>query len=266
MEEARLKVTPCLLGLAVCAVFSTSPVMARHHAHSLRHASAGKSHTLSPTKPNAGGDANNLDRKVTSSGTAGNSEANRLRESDATGKRDFGKTGAAETDVDVRIAVHQGREKRKSVQEQLFKKKSKIAIGAELNRQRPNHVWQSAHRNAIGALVVHERELSRETAVPVPAEPGAGVNKSLSNAQPVIDGQVSAPKSAVVGNPAATPVTAAKPVDTGGAPHIAAGEGSPMNVSGTGLNRPTFSTAAISGSPKILAGSISGNSVHLRRP
>jgi hypothetical protein len=261
-----MKVGLYLYGLALCGVLTTGTAIARHQGHQFRHPTTAKSHAPGGVQAGTDGDMNHRGEKATATGGAENSSHG--READAMAKRGESKAGT-EAEIDVRIAVHQGREKRKNVQQQLFKKKSSIAVGAAQTWSHPKPFWRSAHRNAIGAIAAHDHELPHPAVTSgLGTEPVAGANKPPLGKPSVLGAPILATKAEAVGGPAYTPVAnpsgtriearTENPVTPVGV--------SPMNINGAGLNRPAFTTAAITGSPKVASGSISGNSVHLKHP
>jgi hypothetical protein len=119
------------------------------------------------------------------------------------------------------------------------------------------------HRNAVGVLVGSDGAVDRNAlatrsvvgSAPAPAavpatNPAPPSNNAVAGTAPATNPGPAAPHFGNHAVGAATPAVVAR--DTG--------------ISGTGLARPGSSAGAIGGSPKIVAGVISGNSVHLRRP
>ena len=119
------------------------------------------------------------------------------------------------------------------------------------------------HRNAVGALVGSDGAVNRT----------ALATRSAIGSQPAPAAVLATNPAAPSNNAVAAPVSATSPGPA--TPHFgnhAVGAGTPavvakdaMIIGGTGLARPGSSASAIGGSPKI-AGIISGNNVHLRRP
>jgi hypothetical protein len=144
----------------------------------------------------------------------------------------------------------------------LFRKpKPGLATSAALkpenfhNRQATRELY----RNAVGALVGSDGAVDRNAlatrsvvgSAPVPAtNPAPPSNNAVAGTAPATNPGPAAPHFGNHAVGAATPTVVAR--DTG--------------ISGTGLARPGSSAGAIGGSPKIVAGIISGNSVHLKRP
>jgi hypothetical protein len=119
------------------------------------------------------------------------------------------------------------------------------------------------HRNAVGALVGSDGAVDRNAlatrsvvgSAPAPAavpatNPAPPSNNAVAGTAPATNPGPAAPHFGNHAVGAAAPAVVAR--YTG--------------ISGTGLARPGSSAGAIGGSPKIVAGIISGNSVHLRRP
>ena len=120
------------------------------------------------------------------------------------------------------------------------------------------------HRNAVGALVGSDRAVNRtalaiRSAIGSPPAPAA---VPATNPAPPSNNAVAAPVSTTSPGPAA-PHFGNHAVGAASTAVVARDTGI---ISGTGLARPGSSAGALGGSPKIVAGIISGNSVHLRRP
>jgi hypothetical protein len=185
-----------------------------------------------------------------------------------------GEESAADPAIDLRITVHQGHEIGKSVKERLFRKpKNAVTIGTGLIQQhsRDQQSARALHRNAIGAIIGTEKTIKHDFATVGPAAAPVAVAAAV----PVTG---SAPQA--TGAPAPNPkvVVGAAPTNGSSPPAIPNGNRAADNValvivarngpsiSGNGLVRPGSGTGSIGGSPKIAAGIISGNSVHLKRP
>ena len=271
-----MKVISCLFVLVVCAVLSTSEATARHHHH-FRHANGGSVHA--DTSSNAKSDVKSQSKtdedagirgvKTSTSGVTEKSESGHVKDAHTpTGPNLGNKESVTDTGVDTRITVHQGHEKRKTVQELLFKKKGKVALGGAPNQPHFGPSLRAIHRNAIGAVVVHDKTSAHDAAASGPGkEPPADAS---ANKAPVSGAAVTNPQ------PAATTATASPAVNNLPAPQIdnhqangaalaIVAKNSP-SINGTGLNRPGVGTTAVTGSPKVVTGVISGNSVHLKHP
>jgi hypothetical protein len=189
------------------------------------------------------------------------------------GSSSSGNEGSADHPIDLRITVHQGREIGKSVKERLFRKpKTALATGTGLNQQhsRDQQSARALHRNAIGAIVGTEKTIKHDFATVGPAAaPVLLPQPCLRSVQPASDWCACPNPKVVVG---AAPTNGSSPpaapngnrAADNAALVIVARNG--PSISGTGLVRPGSGTGSIGGSPKIAAGIISGNSVHLKRP
>jgi hypothetical protein len=218
------------------------------------------------------------DRKSTKAGASDTPNSNIVHSPHGTvagGSNSGSKDSVADGAIDTRITVHQRHEIGKSTKEGLFKKpKSAVVVGTGLNQQhlRDRQSLPIIHRNTIGAIVVHDKTVKHDTAaaspvaapVPVPTRPvttaptlatGAPAhNSSMGVAVGAASTNGSSPAAAQTDNRAA-----------GNAAIVIVAKNAP-SISGTGLSRPGSGTSAVGGSPRIVAGVISGNSVHLKHP
>ena len=275
-----MKVTSCLFGLVVCGALSTGAAAARHHHH-FRHGNAGVVHADTPanaksdvkSQSKTDGDAGIRGVKTSTSGVTEKSESGHVKDAHTpTGQNLGNKESVADTGVDTRITVHQGHEKRKTVHELLFKKKGKVAIGAAPSQQHFRQVLRTIHRNAIGALVVHEKTPAHDAAASSPGkEPAANVNSSKAPDPPPASGAAIPNSKPAAATGVAAPASSNPPApqtdnrQANGAA-LAIVTKNALSINGTGLNRPGVGTTAVTGSPKVVAGVISGNSVHLKHP
>jgi hypothetical protein len=187
-----------------------------------------------------------------------------------------GKESTADAPIDLRITVHQGRDIGRGAKERLFRKsKTTVAIGAGLNQQHfgDRQSARAIHRNAIGAIVDSEKTVKHDTAATRPAAAPVVATAAVPVANPTPQGT-----NAPVHDPNTGAVVSAAPTNSsspagaqnnnraaGNAALVIVARNAP-SISGTGLMRPGSGTGSIGGSPRIVAGVISGNSVHLKHP
>jgi hypothetical protein len=184
------------------------------------------------------------------------------------------KESTADGAIDTRITVHQGRQFGKK-DRQFKKPKSTVAVGTGLNLQYPRNGGLPArtlHRNAVGAII--DRDKRHDTAALTPAAaPVTGATKPTTDASALATGapvhNSNTVATAVVGTTGVTKSSTAGAQDNNRAADntaLAIVTKNAPSINGTGFIRPGSSAGSIGGSPKIVAGAISGNSVHLKRP
>jgi hypothetical protein len=185
-----------------------------------------------------------------------------------------GKLGDAGADIDIRITVHQGREPIKG--SNPFKKTKivttpRIALGHEPVHN--FHQWSpvgsdaAPHRNAIGAIVVHDKavehghDLAHGAVAPITTTVAAPHPAAIihdHNMKPIIGNAPinnSSFGTTQIDNHASDAAAALKVVTANG-----------PSISGTAMIRPGFGAAALGGPAKIAAGGLSGNSFRPRHP
>jgi hypothetical protein len=261
--EANVRATSCLFVLA-CAVLSTGSAAARHHGHHYSHYSRDRA-----DKPSAD-ETKTDDRKSAKTVTSSKVDRDTLPHGGhhLTTRSVSDKELAPDTTIDTRISAYQGRlrikgtKDTKDIKAHLFRKpKPAFATGTSLKPEH-FHTRQAArelHRNAVGAPVGSDRTASTRSAVgsapataAVPAtNPAPPNNNAVAGTAPTTNPNPAAPQ--IVNHPVgpANPAPVARDAAV---------------VTGTGIARPGSSAGAIGGPPKIVAGIISGNSVHLKRP
>jgi len=229
---------------------------------------------------------------VPSAGTGNTSQSSGIdTQSPAAGKAvpaESAKEGTSSAPIDTRITVHQGRTPNKitksvgavttAIQEHLLGKSSKRATipgmaghtHAHDQRQNPSGspvgkssgaVANAPTRNAIGAMVEHHVTANRDAAATaghsIPQSPAAqAAATSASGTQAPASGLAAAIQNHNMQqiNLPTSPAQA----------HIALSAGGPA-INGTAMIRPNSSTGAVGGSPKVMAGVISGSNVRMKR-
>jgi hypothetical protein len=273
-----MKVNVGLVTLVIYGLLSTGAAMARHHSHHAHGVKAGQSYAAHPASNTAG----NNDRRGTGPHSAPADHPTATKDSspksgvgDAKGDEAKGlhdrKASTNDNAIDTRITVHQGHDKAKSVRERLFgKPKSGLAIIAARTSQHAGQSKTTLHRNAIGAVVTDDKRTKHDKAAIVPASSAASVDKPAADAPPATTAKVD--PNAKTATVAAVPPAAPSPAPPPAGGHNAATAAivvvskSGQSINGTGMSRPGSGTVVLGGSPKIVAGVISGNTVHLKRP
>jgi hypothetical protein len=260
--EANVRATSCLFVLA-CAVLSTGSAAARHQGHHYSHYSRDRA-----DKPSAD-ETKTDDRK--SAKTVTSSEVYRDISPHGghhlTTRSVSDKEVAPDTTIDTRIPAYQGRLRNKDTKDtkdikaHLFRKpKPAFATGTG---PKPEHFHsrqaaRDLHRNAVGVPVGPDHTSATRSAVgaapaaTIPAtNPPPPNNNAVAGTSPPTNPGPAAPHIVNHTVGAATPVFVAREAGV---------------ITGTGFARPGSSESAIGGRQKMIAGIISGNSVHLRRP
>jgi hypothetical protein len=254
-EEARMKIGSYVFAVAAFGALSTNIAVAAHHGHRAG-AAASQSKTEAPSlmkspaptdKPQSVSDRANADGAALPSDTVGKQ---------------------SEAPIDTSITVNQGRQPDKGKGHSPTKLKVTATPGLAL-RQLGHDLHHAApavgpgaiaHRNAVGAIVEHDKTVTRGGA-------GQGVPRTPVAMPPQHAGSVPHdPNTKPVTAPAKTP----SPGTAEGGEHVSAAlkvvTSNGLGISGTGMTRPGLGAVALGGPPKITAGALSGNSFRPRHP
>jgi hypothetical protein len=180
-----------------------------------------------------------------------------------------GKQGDAGAPIDISITVNQGRLPSKGKGRSLTTKR-KVTATPGLALKQPGHDLHQpapaagtgavAHRNAVGAVLEHDRTVAHGSA-------GLAVPRALIAVSPQHTG-------ATDHSPKITPATAPVKIPSLGAaesgdhtsPSLKVVSSNGLGISGTGMARPGLGAQALGGPAKIDAGVLSGNSFRPRHP
>ena len=293
----------CLLAVLAFGALSMNSALAGHRSHGvhsaalhhhfraiLRNAATSRTSTVTPRDPGSeikGAAADQSKGGSTKDGSRltgidkGNGEDESFR------GRNPGKTGVAtpgpgvsgkegaDTAIDTRITVNQGRETTKGLgRRQLRGSNVNVAAGGkrqhvvDRHQGTPMRAPGDRRRNSIGATVERGKEVEHRNAVGVAVTPTttAGVESKANNSAPPATGAaIHDPNAASATGKA--PINNSSPVATQGNRGngtVATTNGSSIN--GTSMIRPASRIATIGGPAKVAPGVLSGNSFRPKHP
>jgi hypothetical protein len=284
-KEARMKAVSRLFAILAFGALSTQVAFAGHHHGHRASGSAAASHSGTPLTGIDNGIVDDLGAHTKKSGNTGVSTGSApdiappathgLQRAATPAPGAGGKLGDAGADIDIRITVHQGREPIKGSKVRPFKKtKTATTPGIALRTRTVHNFHQGSpvgsdaapHRNAIGAIVEHDKavehghDLTLGAAAPITtaAAPRAAAMTHDHNMKPIIGNAPinnSSFGTTQIDNHASDAAAALKIVTANG-----------PSISGTGLVRPGFGSGALGGLAKIAPSGLSGNSFRPRHP
>jgi len=185
-----------------------------------------------------------------------------------------GETGAAGIAIDTSITVHQVRATINTIKQRLFNKpKTAVTAAIGVKHEHVNNHRQAApagsdgglHRNAIGAVVGHDKPIAHGNAPAL----GAAAPMSTTPAAPPAANTLADPatKSAAASAPIANAKLGTESIihHGPGAGAIGVGSANGPSINGTGIGRPWLGAGAIGGPAKIV-GVLNGTAFRTRHP
>jgi hypothetical protein len=257
-EEARMKIGSYVFAVVAFGALTMNIAVAAHHGH---RASA----AASESKPNAPSAVKSPAPTDDQQGVSDRANGNVAAPAPDTG----GKRDDAGAPIDTSITVNQGRQPVDRKGRSLLPKTKAAAtpglaikqLGHDLHHAAPAfEPGAIAHRNAVGAIVGHDKTAAHPAA-------GQGVARAQGAATPQHTGvALHEPNTKLVTEPVKTPSPGAAEGGERTATALKVVTSNGLGISGTGVTRPGLAAGALGGPAKTATGVLSGNSFRSRHP